>query len=202
MENFLRNNFAAHYNQPTAIVADIYQDTNATYFEIEDNENQETVIHFTQGNGVAIYSNPNNYTLGVINYDKFITSLSHRFQQGKGRCDLIVYTINSLNYFLLNELKNRTPTPDVVEKGKSQLLKSLTTLLDVPTVYSFIQSFITKRCCFFNKQIIAPSTISATTAFGRVNTLNKSGFRMTNTAIEALGFEYYEYSGEQIFTLN
>jgi len=204
MENLLRNDFTAYYGLPLAIVANIYQETNEPYFEIEDDANQETQISIVPDSGQAVYNNrANRFLIGVINYDKFVTSLSHRFQQGKGRCDLIVYTKNNKGYFLLNELKDTNPLfDDEPSISTRQLEKSLTDLLNVPTIVAFVNTFTEKKCCFFNKRIQAPPPILAVTAFNRINTITVNGFQIKNAIIEALGFTFHKYYGGHQFILS
>ena len=201
MENLLKNDFTTHYGLPVSTVTAISIHTNAPYFEIEDDENRELVLHFTVGNGMAKYNNRLRHAITIINYDKFITALPHAFQEGKKRCDTIVYTNENQQYFLLNELKDRIPKSKVRSGAKAQLLASLTLLMDVPTIHSFIDTFIVKRCCYFNKQSIAPIIINATTAFNRLNTITTNGLKMSYPAVEVLGFDYYEYSASQKFHL-
>lgn len=83
METLLKNDFTAHYGLPTSVVATISTYTNAPYFEIEDDEQKEILIHLTVGNGMAKYRNTHEYDVTIINYDKFVTALPHAFQQGK-----------------------------------------------------------------------------------------------------------------------
>jgi hypothetical protein len=201
MENLLKNDFTAHYGLPVSTVVNISVRTNTVYFEIEDDENREVVLHLTVGNGMAKYSNRLRQEVIIINYDKFITALPHAFQEGKKRCDTIVYTNENQQYFLLNELKDRIPKSKVRSGAKAQLLASLTLLMDVPTIHSFVNTFSVKRCCYFNKQSIAPIIINATNAFNRINSISTNGFKMSYPAVDVLGFEYYEYSGSQIFSL-
>lgn len=199
METLLRNNFTAHYGLSVSATPNIALSTTAQYFEIEDDEYRETQLHSIVGSGMAAYRNTNGYTTIIINYDKFITGLPNTFQQGKERCDLIIHTTNR-RYFLLNELKDRKPKKKVRTKSISQLLSSLTLIMDVPAIAAFAHTHTSRHCCFFNKQAMSPPTIQATTAFNRVNTINR-GFKMSNPDIEALGFELWEYSGNQVYTL-
>jgi hypothetical protein len=200
METLLKQDFTTHYSLPISSINNISKQTNAKYFEIEDDPNRETQIYNSPNNGTAIYRNPDQKVVNVINYDKFITSLDANFQKGRKRCDLIVYTKNSLDYFLLNELKDANPNKGR-KKAKSQLVASLIDLMSVSSIKHFADSFNEKRCCFFNKRIIAPQPITAVTAFGRVNNVSLSGLIMANSDIESYGFSLYEYSGGQIFTL-
>ncbi len=199
MEILLRNNFTAHFGLPISETTNISISTTAQYFEIEDDENKETQLHLIAGSGMAAYRNTNSYTTKIINYDKFITGLPHAFQQGIKRCDLIIHTTNQ-RYFLLNELKDRKPKPKVRTKSISQLLSSLTLTMNVPTIATFANIHTYKHCCFFNKQPTSPPTITATTAFNRLSTLVTGGLRMSNPDIEAFGFEFWEYSGNQVYT--
>lgn len=200
MESLLKNDFTTHYGLPVAVIPNLSIETDAAYFEIEDDINKETILHFTSGKGMAIYRNPNRYNVTINNYDKFVTSLPHLFQQGKKRCDLIVDSGND-EYFLLNELKDRNPLGNFRSKATLQLLVSLTLIMGVPTISTFASNFRIKQCCYFNKQSLAPSTITATTAFNRVSTLSNNGFKMSNLDIEAFGFELYEYSGTQAYIM-
>lgn len=200
MEILLRNDFTTYYGLPISATANISITTTAQYFEIEDDEHKETQLHLIAGSGMAAYKNTNSYTTTIINYDKFITGLPHAFQQGKERCDLIVHTTN-LHYFLLNELKDRKPKNKVRTKSISQLLSSLTLIMNVPAIATFANTHTFRHCCFFNKQSMSPPGIKATTAFGRLASLTTGGLRMPNADIEAFGFEFWEYSGNQVYSL-
>jgi hypothetical protein len=46
-----------------------------------------------------------------------------------------------------------------------------------------------------------PVLLTATTAFSRFSTVYLDGFQMIKPEIEALGFEFYEYTGEQTMNL-
>lgn len=200
METFLRNNYTAYFGEPVANVVNISQQTNAVYFEIEDDQNRETTIHYLPNTGTAVYNNPRLLNVIVINYDKFVTSLSHNFQQGRKRCDLIVITAENKDYFLLNELKDANPNSGLI-KATSQLERSIQDIMAVPIINAYAATFTVKRCCFFNKRVVAPPIINAVNAFGLVNAINLDGFQMVNLNIEQYGFKLWEYSGGQKFTL-
>ena len=200
MESLLRNDFTAHYGLPVATVTDLSLNTNAPYFEIEDDSHRETQLHFMVGSGMANYQNANSYDVRIINYDKFLTSMPRNFQHGKDRCDLIVYTTNQ-RYFLLNELKDRVPRRKVRRKAKDQLRDSLALILAVPTISAFANSHFNRHCCFFNKQSVAPLNITAPKAFNRLSTITNDGLKMSDIVIESLGFEFWEYSGNQVCKL-
>lgn len=208
MENLLRNNYTAYYGLPKCTCGKFSTSTNASYFELNDDS---IIIYQDRDSGVAKYSNPNLKTITAINYESFVKSLPSRFKQGRSVCDLIVISDNN-EFFLLNELtdthiKYVYPYENLKglqigkrAKAKQQLTTTLDDLLSVPSISIEIDKYKHKRCCFFNKQSMAPLSINATEAFGRINSLTSEGFKMSNTDIESRGFEYYEYSGDQVLT--
>ncbi|GHU90348.1 hypothetical protein FACS1894155_08600 [Bacteroidia bacterium] len=203
MENLLKNEFTTHYALPVSTIADITINTNELYFEIEDNRDSENIVlHTTPHNGEARYYNPQQLSITIINYDRFFTNLSHAFQKGKKRCDLIVYSNNN-EYFLLNELKEKSDRDDVRQNATKQLLESLKTIIAIKSIQDFIDRYIIKQCCIFSRQPIGISTqIKATiSAFNRLSTLSSKGYKMSNKEIEDLGFELWEFSGSQTYLL-
>jgi hypothetical protein len=200
MEGLLKNDFTSFYHLPISTTSAISFSTNEAYFELEDTDTREVALHITKGGGMAIYRNVNRRNVIIINYDKFVSNLPHDFQEGKRRCDLIVYTDN-YQYFLLNELKDRIPNNKVRNKAKSQLKASLRLLIAVPSIQAFINNHTIKQCCYFNKQSTSPPNISATRAFNRINTLSAKGFKMSDSDIESFGFELFEYSGNQEYVV-
>jgi hypothetical protein len=201
METLLQRDFTAHYRLDVSSIANISIQAAAQYFEIEDDQHRETQIHFTAGLGMAAYSNRSSFDVTIINYDKFITSLPNAFQNGRQRCDLIVYTNTNNRYFLLNELKDRKPNKNVRKKAKSQLLESLQCIMAVTAIRIFVNQYTIKRCCYFNKKAISPPSITAPSAFNRLNQLTLNGIQMSSPGIESLGFEFYQYSKGQVLTM-
>ena len=200
METLLRNDFTVHYGLPISLITNIRKQTDAAYFEIEDDTNRETQLFTSVNNGTALYNNPNRKLFSIINYDKFITSFNANFQKGRKRCDLIVYTMNDTSHFLLNELKDANPKTGR-RKAKSQLVSSLVDIMNVPQIDNFVNKFRIRLCCFFNKRITAPTSISATNAFNLINTITQTGFQLSNPTIESFGFTLYEYSGGKKFNV-
>lgn len=201
METLMREEFTTFYGIAQPTVTNLTQVTDSLDFEIEDDSNRETQVLLPLEKGTAVYRNINRTRISIINYDKFVTALEHSFQNGRKRCDLLVYTNQVEDYFLLNELKDAS-FKSGRKKAKKQLVESLNDLMKVPLIESFINKFNVKRCCFFNKRIISPLSITAGTAFNRLSSVTSSGLQLSNLAIEAHGFELYEYTGGQVFEIN
>lgn len=205
MDSLLKNDFTSFHQLPISNL-NIRQDTILPYFELED-VNTVLTLSPTKDSGTAKYANPNNLEITIIDYDTFLTSLSHRFRQGKSRCDAIVYTQNK-SYFLLNELKNRNIVDEnafeeVLSGAISQMLKTLKLIKSVPSIDFFINTFIQKRCCYCNKKSNNPSAmIDAPNAFNRLNILVPDGIEMMHIEINALGFQLFQYTGLQTIKLN
>jgi hypothetical protein len=213
MKRLLEQDFVSHYNrEPNLPVKCIInrKSTRAKEFALKDDA---TMIYES---GVAKYSNPRKANVAVINYESFITSLPPRVKNtgsiGKDICDLIVYTDNKV-HFLLNELTDTgtaylyvhktygRKTEGKISKARRQLKQSLENLIKVPSINSYIQTFSTKRCCFFSRQENAPQEISATKYFNLPNTLFVDGNHVKNPDIENRGFEYWEFYGSQTYQL-
>jgi hypothetical protein len=202
MENLLRTDFISHYTLPITSVTNISESISEPYFEVEDTATREVVLHTTRGNGMAVVSNPSKSTLIVINYDKFMTSLPHAFQNGRKRCDIII-TSESDRCVILGELKDRGVSTSKkrtsIRKGaKEQLFQSLNTLVEVNSIKNYFNAKTIKKCCYFNKQSHNPTaTINAVTAFNRLSNTFPAGFKRQHAGIEAKGFEFWEYTGQQ-----
>ena len=150
---------------------------------------------------MAKFNNRDSLKISVINYDKFITSIEDEaFQRGRKRCDILIHC-NTHKYFILGELKDRSPKGKVRSGAKKQLLSSLQTLIAVSEINAYAGLAGVKKCCYFNKQSTAPTTLNATTAFNRLSNVYPDGFQMNNPDMEALGFQFYEYTGLQTVSL-
>lgn len=205
MDSLLKNDFTVFHKLPISNL-NICQNTNSSYFELEDVDTVLTLSN-TKDSGTAKYSNPNNLDMAIIDFDSFLTSLSHKFRQGKSRCDAIVYSQNK-SYFFLNELKNRkiedeNAFSEVLSKAISQMLKTLYLINTVPSIITFIESFTEKRCCYCNKQSNYPSPIiNATIAFNRLNNFMPDGIELEHLEMNVLGFKLFQYTGLQTIKIN
>lgn len=199
MEDLLRYDFTAHYGLPVCTEPNLVIETDEQYFEIEDTVAREIAIHTVIGQGMARFSNPTTLRIIIANYDKFITSLPNHFQNGRKRCDIIVY--DAENHFILGEIKDSPNIKQHRKKAKKQLFESLTTIIAVPQILALINIRVVNRCCYFNKQTSSPALITATTAFNRLSTIFTDGFKMSHPGIEGQNFEFWEYLGGQTLTL-
>lgn len=199
MEDLLRNDFTAHYGLPVCIEPNLVIETDEPYFEIEDTVAREIAIHTIAGQGMARFSNPTTLKITISNYDKFVTSLSNAFQNGRKRCDIVV--CDDVKYFILGEIKDSPNIKQHRKKAKKQLFESLTTLTAVPQILASVNLRVVKRCCYFNMQTSSPVLITATTAFNRLSTIFVDGFKMSHSGIEGQNFEFWEYLGGQTLTM-
>jgi hypothetical protein len=209
MELLLKNDFTAYYGLLVSCIENISTTTVASYFELKDDQK---LIYTNSNEGIAKYANKNKIELTVVNYEKFFNSLLDSFKHGREKCDLIIHDKNQ-QYFILNELTDTIPEyvmPFVNTKGQqpgkrkkaiSQLLLSLTIIMEVPAIKAFVNKHSIRQCCFFNKQSIAPPAISAIVAFNRLNKIITNGLNMQDKAIESFSFELWEYSGNQVYNL-
>ena len=200
MESLLINDFINHHSLPACTIS-IAQNVSHRYFEIDDVA-RNLIVRMTPSNGMVKYENPYHKDVAIIDYDSFLTNTPHVFQQGKERCDVLVHTRNESSYFILNELKDRIPATKVLTKATSQMIATLNELNTVPAIVSFISNFTIKKCCYCNTQSTAPNPLSATVAFNRLSTISPNGLKLSNIDIENLGFELWEYSGNQTIKLN
>lgn len=201
MEVLLTDKLISHYNLSSPEITDWFINTEESYFEIEDTNAGEIQLHTVRGEGMAKFLNRDTLELTIINYDKFITSIRDEpFKNGRKRCDIIV-SCNIDRYFILGELKDRNPQGNVRSVAKKQLLSSIQTLKSVPEINTYINSKAVKRSCYFNKQPTSPPFLTATTAFNRLSSVYPDGLKMSKPDIEELGFEFYEYTGEQTMNL-
>lgn len=198
MNNLLTHDFIAHYKlHPAAGVNMVSASTNSLRFDLAD----DAKLIYPANQGVAKYGNPHGKEVTIINYECFIKSLPQAFQHKKEICDLIVYTSEN-EYFLLNESTNTNKGKGAKRnKAKSQMRQTLKDLTEVPRIHSFMMQHHVKQCCYFNKKAQAPQVLNATKAFNRISDIQENGYRMPDTDIESLGFELWEFSGDNKYIL-
>jgi hypothetical protein len=194
MKNLLEKDFTSHNKLSVNVSVNVIS-TSDTAFDLVD----DAKLVYPSGHGIAKYTNPTRKTVNIIHYELFFKSLPQFFQDNKKNCDFIVHTADN-QYFLLNELTNTNKGKGKKEKKATlQMLQTLQLLLDVPEIVSFIQQYLVRQCCFFNKKAQSPKHIKATDAFSRLSTVSSNGFKMSNPDIEFYGFELWEFSGSQTY---
>lgn len=195
MEQLLDQDFCSHYGV-TGSSGLFIQTLNDPYFELED---VNKVLTIFPNHGTARFQNPRFLDVEVIDWDRFMGQFPASFQSGKERCDAMIVSVGA-SCFSLHELKDRKPKSKVVQKAVSQLVSSLQLLLAVPSIHHYSNQFASRKCCYWNKQPVAPTPLQPTiSGFNRVNQLVPQGMKLSNPSINALGFDYYEFSDPQVF---
>jgi len=197
----LSDDLTAHFGLPKVSVSSFAIETSNDYFELRDDNLDKVILSTTVGFGSARFRNLLLKEITIVNYDGLVSSVkSSTFQRGRKRCDLILSTSDN-TCFIFGELKDRRPAKTVRREAKKQLLSSLQTLCEVPSISAYINCKMMRRCCCFNKQSSAPIPVNAPKIFNRINDLLPEGFKMSHPGIESHGFEFYEYTGNQTLVI-
>jgi hypothetical protein len=196
IKNLLEQDLISHYGLPKGTVVNVVATTDTEFDLVDDSQ-----LVYQSDMGIAKYQNQSQKNVLVANYERFFKALPQSFQQNRENCDLIVCTSDNTCFFL-NELTDTNKKKSRKEsKAISQMVQSLSVIMGVPAINLYIQRHTDKRCCFFNKRFQAPRHINATLAFNRKPAHYKNGFNINCSEIEALGFEFWEYSGDQICSM-
>jgi len=196
IEDLLTKDLIAHYQLPDTKITPLHLKN--SYFELDDIDGQG-LTQVSTGTGSAKFSNPKQLEITVIDYERFIDAINDPiFQKDRGRCDLFC---TADDYFVLGEIKKRQQISTARKKAKKQLLASLKTLNEVPQIATFMSSKREKCCCFFYKKPSDIAPLSAVSAFNRVDTYT-DGSEGEAPHITALGFKFYEYKSDNVFTFN
>jgi hypothetical protein len=192
------NEFIKYYGIPNSQLKDLLQKTSDLTFGLQDVNKVICISSFESGE--AKYRNSSNKEVQIFDYDRFISSLDNNFQQGKKRCDAVVFTQDKSD-FIFNELKSKQNFQRAFQKGAVQLKSTLDIVLAVPILNRYIKRFKSKKCCFCNFISSSPSQINATQAFGRLSGLLPSGAKLLHKGINKHGFEFWVFSGNQAIIL-
>jgi len=226
MIKLLENDLPAHYKIGRKIRIKS-EETNQNHFDLADAE-KDFIVPYK--NGDASFENSGQTSTKVINYEKYLNCFhGTRFENGRKRCDFILYgqgDINS-NFFLLNELtstlgstknlskpildkdKNVTYPGGKYEKAEAQLGGTLETLINVPSISSFINKFKRKVCLM--SYVITPVNEvmpNARRAFSErykkveARETGENGALLKAPLLNAQGFEYRRISHDYSFKLN
>ena len=160
--------------------------------------------------GIAKFSNPNEVNCVIGSFDVFITAIetNNAMQPGKlgKRCDFFLMTKRC---FLLWEIKNREVrngmATNIRKKGKSQLRNALTLLSKLPSWKKISKNKIIKKCILFNSSAFhSDQDINILVdPFNRLDQIiGIDWYHQPENYIEGLWFEYWEYSGAQIYSIS
>lgn len=185
---------------------DLVFETEVPSFAVED-VSGEVILKVSvsrPNSGEAHFENPQKLAIVFFRYEKFLNSLPADFQEGKGRCELLVND-KSTKYFLLGELKNRKrkQRAAAMRKAKTQMLSVIEQLIRVPSIKAHISTFPRKRCCVFNswmtktpvqghetqRKINVPDTVR------RSQNPTPNPKQLSVPEMEKFGFSFWEYSG-------
>lgn len=142
--------------------------------------------------GSVTYKNPKEKTIFVTNYEEFIKSLPKNLQNGKKRCDFLVYQEDKNEFFILNELSQSRNIDAKESDALYQLQNSLETLLNVDAIKEKLNSCEQKLCIFSNKFKRIASPLGMADEFNAaLMTMPQNAVNFKYDGINRLGFEYY-----------
>lgn len=225
MINLLTKDLPTHYRIGRNISVP-HIDTTNIEFDLDDNP--DYIVPFRTGN--ISLKNTLKKSIQVVNYEGYINQFAGTaFEQGRKRCDYLLYDTDrreESSFFILNE---QTSTLDSIsnlslpilkkgevlfaggkyEKAEIQLYESLSALKNVSSIASFIESS-DRKICLMSYVIIPRSVdnnISASRAFNRYRAIESAetgedGAIIENYGINQLGFELRRISHDYTFVLN
>lgn len=223
MNNLLVEDLLQHFRITSKVDIDAYliKDCNLQYFELEDVDQKEAVLK-KRGEGKVVFFN-NKGLLDVLCYEAFISACKRprSFQEGRKRCDYLLYHQESNEgVFLLNEITSAKGKIEnlmkslehyeggKLEKAERQLAESLKTLMEVPSVETFINKY-PKRICLVSYRVFSSQLadinefVKPFNRFAQIEqTATKgNGAVLKSAEINQMGFEYRRICYPEVFTL-
>lgn len=223
MLDLLKNQLPKYYGLHRTVKFIFSEKTNKSHFDLDDGHNT-IIVNYQSGNVSFEHSTKTN--IEVIDYEKYINGFSGTvFEKGRLRCDFILYDLEGLNFFLLNEQTSTTgSTANLAkpiigrngiiryaggkyEKAADQLLETVKTLKDVPIINNFIGSFIRKVCLMsyvINRTSLHPAVDAFVNRYKQVESkeTGDNGAILCCPKIEAKGFEFRRISHNYTFKLD
>lgn len=142
--------------------------------------------------GSATYKNLKEKTVFVTNYEEFIKTLPRNLQNGKKRCDFLVYQEGENTFFILNELSQSRNIDSKESDALYQPQNSLATLLKVDAIKQKLDICKQKLCIFSNKFKRIDSPLGMADGFNyTLITQPQNAVPFEYDGINSLGFEYY-----------
>lgn len=227
MINLLKRELPLHYKLSRTIVDIPFEITAQECFDLTD-KGQKLVVDYKAGN--VSFDHSSQTEVQVINYESYLIGLKGtKFETGRKRCDFILYEIggDADSFYILNEQtstkgsidnlskpildknKNVTYPGGKYEKVEAQLLETLKTIKDVPSISSFIDKY-KRKICLMSYSINTDQDLKVTDArkvFGRYRRVEsretkENGALLEQPSINAEGFEYRKISHEYSFHLS
>lgn len=172
-------------------------------FSMIDDKERGLII-YNDHTGIAKFSNPSAVNCVIGSFDVFLTAIDNG-QLGR-RCDFFLMTERC---FLLWEIKDRKVgnggATNIRQTGKSQLRDTLTLLSNLPS-WKRISNKIIKKCILFNSFAFRYSDQDINNLVYPFNRLDQiigiDWYHQSENYIEGLWFEYWEYSGAQIYSIS
>ena len=171
-----------------------------THFDIQD---LKPTIKQKLGTGSAIYNNPNNKRIAIIDYEDFLNKQPQQPAYPSSqdiikalelkKPDFIVYDLGTNSFFILNELSQSGNSNNKRNDAKLQLYDALKHFYKVTTIKTFIKSFPDKRCVFSNRNPVnSPDDIADSFEFIRKSLQLNPPEKLNFQPITKLGFELIE----------
>ena len=226
MIDLLKNDLPVHYGLRRSNISVPSETTSEIRFDLTDEITTGMVVEYRTGN--VSFERESATLLEVINYERFLNSLSGTsFEQGRKRCDYIMYEKTAENFFLLNEQTSTLGTTALLskpilnkdkevqypggkyEKVEVQLSGTLHTLMDVSSIATFIDRYKRKICLMSyiikTREKEMPSAQKAfATRYRQVEAreTGEDGALLECKPINDCGFEYRRISHDYIFRLS
>lgn len=225
MKTLLENDFPEHYGVGRRFVATELTTVEDTFDLIDANEDYIVPA----GDGYVTFRNEE-YNLSIIAYEKYLNNYNGtKMSDGKHRCDFIMTDSDGDNLILLCEITSatvelanlsrpitktdKTGSKIVVfpggkyEKAELQLYETLSNIIPVPTIDSYIKQK-KHRVCLMAYKVNPPSgetyvTINAFTRSRIIESMEAGevGARISSPQIESFGFEYCRICHGRAFNL-
>jgi plasmid stabilization system protein ParE len=162
MIEFLIEAYPSHYRSTQKITIEQIHisNTDQEKFELTDSINYSGLS--TQGEGIAVFSNPTKYEIEIINFEKYINLFNINTLAGKGKkCDFLLHTKKGIHQciicaeltkskedYLDDHLVYGSIEPRKRAKAVTQLEATINKLADVPEIGRFIEQHETRTGLF------------------------------------------------------
>jgi hypothetical protein len=159
-------------------------------FDIKD---KKTTIKQPVGTGDVTYSNSNNKTIAVIDYENFLDFQPCAVIKKLGLCkpDFIVYDMCSKSHFIVNELSQGNPN-NKRTRAFQQMHSAIFHFDKIPSIKSFVNQFMEKWCVFSNRETPIKTPDGIADAFTNINKYLPEPIKYSYQPIAKLGYTLIE----------